>query len=65
MKSLQFSFRGSHRGFDDFKVLGVFVGDDKETIVMIFDGVEEVIFARSDQRQLLVRLFRMQETDLA
>src|SRR6202011_2719102 len=52
-------------GLDYFKILGVFVGDDKKKIVMVFDGVEEVIFARSDQRQLFVRLFRMQETDLA
>ena len=66
MKSFQFSLPGEATGaLDYFKILGVFVGDDKETIAMIFDIVEEVIFARTDQRQIVVRSIRIQETDFA
>jgi len=38
---------------------------DKETITVIFDLVEQVIFARTDKRQLPVRSIRIQKTNLA
>src|ERR1700689_451787 len=57
--------RRSNRSLDYLKILGAFVCHDKEAIAVIFDIVEEVVFAGTDQRQSVVRPIRIKKTDLA